>query len=187
MNTKIIGVVIVIIVLIAIWLFVPLDGIIPVSAATHTVSDESIKNAEQEVMAGLKDISLVTPNVLKWDNGDSGEFALLVHNTDKGNDKDFFVNVFLENVGNGIEDIDKYKTSTSGWFTFNKRLQLKADEIKTVNMITKPSLSSDSGAYIFRIVVCRTDGIASPEAPEDCTLGAGSHIYSTTSFAIQLN
>lgn len=100
-------------------------------------------------------VNLAAPTVRKLERGETEAYSLSIRNNDVDNLTVFYVNVYLDEVGGGLNTTTLYQKEANSWLSWKPEvLSISPGGCDVVNITVQPRITAAPGIYGFRIAVC---------------------------------
>lgn len=163
-----------------------------ISTITHKTTDVAQQQLLQELASSGKKVGIAAPAVTAWGKGETGSYAVGIKNDEVDKDHTYFVNVYLEEVGGGLQYSGTLANSVASWLTYPKAKDISAGEREIVDLIIRPEVSGVTpGIYTFTVAVCRRETGVTYDCHATSLNYPGyteksTNLYGSTTFALEI-
>lgn len=151
----------------------------PLVKLTHKVTDVAKQKLMNDLSRTGENVGIAAPAVTSWKRGETGSFALGIRNKYIDKDMKFYIHVYLEGLGGDLSGIptETKKDEVEKWLTYSTMEFVERGKSKATNIIIKPSISAETGIYLFRVVVCERKPCIDLTSPS---------VYGSAQFSIEI-
>jgi hypothetical protein len=158
-----------------------LQNMIPgLERVTHQVTELAQQKLMKDLSQTGEKVGIAAPAVTTWKRGETGSFAVGIRNKYSDKDMKFYINVYLEKLGGDLSGTPAgaKKSEVDKWLTYSSSEFVERGKSKPTSIIIKPPASgTDTGIYLFRVVVCERQPCVDLNSPS---------VYGSAQFAIEI-